>query len=196
MSICDAWQVRRVSRRRRRYRPCVQDWRRHPGHGKYAHPERERRFLLAEQPLTDGPVWRIEDRYLTGTNLRLRRVTLDEESVYKLTQKVRVAVDDPYEVAITNMYLTADEYRQLLILPAAVLVKDRQVVDVDGVRFAVDAFRGKLKGLCLAETEADRRDAPLPRPTWLATEVTEDDRYSGGRLAHANDEEAARLVAT
>ena len=49
-----------------------------PGHrGKYALVERERRFLLAAPPsgvrLTDER--QITDRYLTGTRLRLRRVT-------------------------------------------------------------------------------------------------------------------------
>ena len=148
---------------------------------------------MAGSPPLDGSAWLIEDRYITGTYLRLRRVTALGESVYKLTQKVRPSPGDPFEVALTNMYLTPDEYERLLALPASVLTKTRHVAEVDGVRFAVDQFHGVLQGLALAEVEVERRDLPLVRPNWLGREVTDDDRYSGGRLAHASDEEAAAL---
>lgn len=51
-----------------------------PGHrDKYALVERERRFLLAGPPARDSAAGAgrasITDRYLTGTRLRLRRVT-------------------------------------------------------------------------------------------------------------------------
>ena len=145
-------------------------------------------------PSTDGPTRLIEDRYITGTHLRLRRVTVVDELVYKLTQKVRPSPEDPFEVAITNMYLTPDEYELLLALPASALTKTRHIVPVAGVCFAVDQFHGHLRGLSLAEIEVERRDAPLPRPAWLGREVTGEDRYSGGWLARATGDEAAALL--
>jgi CYTH domain-containing protein len=167
----------------------VEEWRRTPGLGKYARPERERRFVVTGAASADGPVLRIEDRYLIGMQLRLRRIAGDGDAVFKLTQKVRANHDDPFEVATTNIYLSQSEYEQLLVLPALVLIKSRQVVDVEGTRFAIDDFEGPLLGLRLAEVEVPDRDALLPQPPWLGREVTDDDRYSGGRLATAADRE-------
>jgi len=74
------------------------DWRRSPGQGKYARREIELRFVV------DGPTpplvatRLICDRYITGTQLRLRKVTVD--------------------VAITNIYLEQSEHELLARLPA------------------------------------------------------------------------------
>ena len=80
-------------------------WRRAPGAGKYARREIERRFLVRELPPELMDSRHICDRYITGTRLRLRRITIGDEYVWKLTQKVRRQPDDPYDVAITNVYL-------------------------------------------------------------------------------------------
>src|SRR4051794_20516303 len=124
-----------------------------PGTGKYARTEVERRWLISAIP--DGAVEerRIEDRYLAGTTLRLRRVEDESTVVYKLGQKVRPLPDDPHVVHITNLYLTAFEYQLLVALPAAVLVKTRRLLHCSDAVFAVDEFGGALSGLLLAETE-------------------------------------------
>jgi hypothetical protein len=118
--------------------------------------ERERRFLLAAPPsgvrLTEER--QITDRYLTGTRLRLRRVTrvgselADEsepkvvrcdpdplssggrptdpaEPELKLTQKVPATRPGPVSGLITNFYLSRAEYDLLATLPAAELTKTR-----------------------------------------------------------------------
>ncbi len=64
-----------------------------PGGQKYALVERERRFLVAELPASEPVATRrIEDVYVTGTRIRLRRSegTVDghHEVVRKLTQKI------------------------------------------------------------------------------------------------------------
>lgn len=115
--------------------------------------------------------------------MRLRHLTAEGETVWKLAQKVRPDPADPAVVSITNIYLTRGEYELLATLPAATLSKTRHIVPVDGVRFAVDVFGGGNAGLVLAEVEVDDLSAPLPRPAWLGDEVTHDDKYSGGYLA-------------
>jgi CYTH domain-containing protein len=142
----------------------VHDWRRTPGAGRYAYPERERRFLVRGTFPTDASPALIEDRYIDGTSLRLRRVTADGDTVWKLTQKIRSDPSDPASVSITNVYLTADEYDILAALPAAELHKQRHVCPVDGTRFVVDVFRGELAGLQLAEVEVADLTAPLAMP--------------------------------
>src|SRR5262245_26286823 len=90
--------------------------------GKYARPELERRFLLAE--MLPGKIERtaeITDRYLNGTRLRLRRMTVrtakhDARVFYKLTQKVPLPQGGPG--LITTVYLSEDEHERLAAVPA------------------------------------------------------------------------------
>lgn len=123
----------------------------------------------------------IEDRYVPGTALRLRRVTAPDGSVvHKLGKKYPGA--GLSSRPMTNIYLDAAEYAALAALPAALLVKRRH--DVGG-GFAIDVFEGALAGLILAEISADD-DAELAAivvPSWCSVEVTDDLAYAGGTLA-------------
>ncbi|MBC7677478.1 MAG: hypothetical protein H7233_00570, partial [Pseudorhodobacter sp.] len=129
------------------------DWRRGPGAGSYARPERERRFLVIADPPSRVGERQVEDCYLTGTTLRLRHVRVGGESVYKLTQKVRINADDPAAVSLTNTYLSAEEHALLSGLPGRLVVKTRSVCQVGNHAFVVDEFHGHLDGLRLAEVE-------------------------------------------
>src|SRR5262245_64938384 len=105
---------------------------------KYARPERERRFLLAGLP-SGSPVAtvRIEDRYIEGTRLRLRKMTsIDRNGAmtgeqYKLAQKLPAPDGSPG--LITNVYLSAAEHGRLAALPAGVLRKTRHSYPPFGV---------------------------------------------------------------
>lgn len=155
------------------------------GRGRYARSESERRWLVAAVPPGAGRPRRISDRYLIGTTLRLRRVEDADAAAYKLGQKVRPEAGNPSLVWITNLYLTAQEYQRLAVLPAAVLDKTRWLVPFGAATFAVDEFGGPLRGLLLAELELPETGQPADLPPWLGREVTLDDRYSGGALAAA-----------
>jgi CYTH domain-containing protein len=151
---------------------------------KYSIIERERRFLVDREltPALDSATARlVEDRYLPGTGLRLRRVTAPDGSVvHKLGKKYPGA--GLSSRPMTNIYLDAAEYDALAALPAAVLVKRRH--DIGG-GFAIDVFERALAGLILAEISADD-DAALTAivvPPWCIVEVTEDVAYAGGTLA-------------
>ena len=70
----------------------------------------------------------ITDHYVTGTRLRLRRVTGGgrSEPEYNLTQKVPAPVQGPVRGPITNLYLSRAEYDLLrAALPAAEPSKTR-----------------------------------------------------------------------
>jgi hypothetical protein len=123
----------------------------------------------------------IEDRYLPGTGLRLRKVTAPDGSiVYKFGKKYRGA--GLSSRPMTNIYLDAAEHAVLAAMPAALLVKRRY--DVGG-RFAIDVFEGALSGLVLAEVSADDDAAlaAITAPSWCVAEVTDDPAYAGGTLA-------------
>lgn len=169
-------------------------WEREPGRGRYAHPERERRFLV-EGDVPAGQAARlVEDRYLDGTRLRLRHVSGEGRSVYKLTQKVRPDESDPSEVLVTNLYLSQEEHARLAVLPGALVVKTRRVVTHAGRDFAVDAFSGPLRGLRLAEVELQDLGDAVALPAWVGREVTHDDRFSGGRLALLGAQDLVALI--
>ena len=67
----------------------------HKKRWKYANPEIERRFLLPHRPrnlsLSDSKV--IEDKYIEGTRLRLRKTLRNEKHEYKLTKKLPIETD-------------------------------------------------------------------------------------------------------
>lgn len=168
--------------------------RRRPGHGRYAHPEREQRWLLTEVPQGAAPWAEITDRYLDGTNLRIRRVEGADGIVHKLTQKVRPVPDDPSRVMLTTMYVPDHEVTALLALPGRELRKTRRRIDLDGRNLAVDVLHERFDGLILAETELGIREERIPMPAFACCDVTDDDRFAGGSLATMGHEELADLL--
>jgi CYTH domain-containing protein len=164
--------------------------------GKYARVERERRFLLAEPPAPSAVAATrvITDRYLTGTRLRLRRVESPGGArELKLTQKVPLGRPGAVQGLITNTYLSAAEYDLLASLPAAVLSKTRLSVPPLGV----DVFAGPLRGLVLAEAEfaTDEEARAFVPPPVCVSEVTDDARFTGGRLVATSPEALGDLLA-
>jgi hypothetical protein len=168
---------------------------RHPGQGRYAREERERRWVLRGLPDGLGDAVRVTDHYLPGTGLRLRRMESGTEVVRKLAQKVRPTPASPAVVKLTNMYLSEEEYVLLAGLGGAPLHKTRRRGPPPDRSMAIDEFHGPLVGLVMAELEVEPGAAPGHPPHLALAEVTDDDRFSGGALAGLNAEAAAALVA-
>jgi CYTH domain-containing protein len=153
----------------------------------YAKFERERRWLVdpGKRPSLDGAqVIRIEDRYIIGTRMRLRRMDDDTgRTAYKLSRKYEAV--DPKARMIVTAYLTGGEYAVFAALPAAVLVKQRYKLARDGLVFNLDLFEGALAGLELTEIEMPDEDSllALGAPDWAGAEVTDDPAFQGGNLA-------------
>jgi CYTH domain-containing protein len=168
---------------------------RFPGEGRYAKLERERRWRLDAIPVGVTDEREIIDDYLAGTRLRLRKVLSDGASVFKLCQKVRVVHGDPERVKITNIYISLEEYDRMLSLPSLRIVKTRRNFVHANVVYAIDQFDGRHAGLVLAELEVREPDSISATPEFAKSEVTHDDRYSGGWLAFASDNELRELIA-
>jgi CYTH domain-containing protein len=164
--------------------------------GKYARVERERRFLLAglpkDQPAT--AIRKITDRYLIGTALRLRHMADQRDGHhYKFTQKLPTDRPGPVQGLITNIYLSKAEYDLLAQLPGKVLIKTRYSVPPLGI----DVFAPPLHGLVLAEAEFDTDKAMLAfqPPSYVSAEVTDDARFTGGRLVNTTREQLTSWLA-
>ena len=137
---------------------------------------------------------RIADRYIDGSNMRLRRQSDDEnEPVFKLTQKLPTDATGARQGLITTMYLTEDEFQLLANLPAKILRKTRYSVPP----FGIDVFEDALTGLVLAEAEFNSAEdaSALSLPSFIVREVTEDPRFTGGELVRASRQELDKLLA-
>ena len=152
---------------------------------KYACVERERRWLCAAAPM-DRVVCSetITDLYVTGTQLRLREATpLDGgATMRRLGRKADV---DSHTRLLTSIYLSPEEFALLSTLPGRTLRKTRHHIGlVNGVEMSVDVFDGDLSGLIMAEAEFDDAAsmAAYPSPDFTVRELTDDPRYTGGRL--------------
>lgn len=153
---------------------------------KYAHIERERRWVMdsARLPALSAAHVLIEDRYISGTRMRLRRMidSASGRAALKLTKKYDAA--DPLARPIVTAYLDEAEFALLAGLPGVMIVKRRFDLVAGGITYSIDRFEGALAGLTLAEIEwpddAGLRD--LPAPPGAIREVSDDPRYQGGSL--------------
>jgi CYTH domain-containing protein len=155
---------------------------------KYSILELERRFLVdpAVLPsLDEDRVYVIEDLYVTGSRLRLRKVAGADgkETVYKFCKKY--PSDDPLSGPIVNIYLSPAEYELLSVLPGERMRKRRCQLADDTAPFVVDIFEGTLAGLIIAELEARDPDElrAVQTPSWAVREITGDVFFAGNNLA-------------
>jgi len=152
---------------------------------KYAWIERERRWLCRGVPHERVvSTETFEDLYVTGTQLRLRHATPSDGGppMLRLGRKADVS---PSVRLLTSIYLSAEEFRLLSDLPGARLRKVRHALGkVSGADLFVDVFEGALAGLVMAEAEFETVEAmtAFAMPDFAFKEVTEDVRYTGGRL--------------
>lgn len=152
---------------------------------KYAWVERERRWLCAGVP--SDRILRSEtyrDLYVEGTRLRLREAVPADGGppMLRLGRKADVS---PSVRLLTSIYLSPEEFRLLSTLPGRILQKTRHSLGkVDGADLFVDVFEGPLSGLIMAEAEFGSVEEMerYPMPDFALREVTEDVRYTGGRL--------------
>jgi CYTH domain-containing protein len=169
--------------------------------GKYARFELERRFLVDHLPerKAQDQGWRITDRYINKTRLRLRRMEplAGGEAVLKLGQKEVPSPPDFSRMTITNIYLSPDEYEVFAVLPARELRKTRYSLEDAGCTYGVDVFDGPLAGLILAEVGFEtigRMNEQWHLPPWVLREVSDDLRFTGGVLAGLAQDEATTLI--
>lgn len=161
---------------------------------KYAVLENERRFLVDKDELLaleNLPYWRIIDRYVVGTRLRLRSIAHSVTGNVEFKFCKKYPSMDPVSGAIVNMYLSPEEYETLVALPAWVITKRRYQIASDGQVFGLNVFEDNLTGLVLCEAEAQSRAAILAMtfPPWAGREVTDDLFFTGGHLCTLSAEQ-------
>lgn len=159
--------------------------------GKYSRLERERRWLISTPPAgfdLNQPHTLIEDRYLSGTNLRVRQMadSATGNNVFKLSKKVPENPLDLSRIIITTIYLSAGEHGLLQTHPANLLIKRRYRLELPGGQLcSLDRFESPVAGLQTAEVEfaSDDEMNAFVAPDWFGTEVTQNPRYTGAAIA-------------
>jgi hypothetical protein len=169
-----------------------------------ARVRRERRYLLPSLPrtLAQGSAALVEERYLAGTGLCLRRTMTPVDAtgglgpLLTLGQRVRTGSDRSELITLTDG-LSVEEYAALARLPADLLVWRRYEVRLSGRRCSADVFAGELDGLVLAGAafSSPAEAAAFPQPVYAVAEVTGDERFSGEALTRTSGRSLAGLVA-
>lgn len=154
---------------------------------KYAIDEIERRWLVAAEdaaPYLQDAVFRIVDKYIDGSRLRLRMIEdTDGERVYKFCKKYGRHYGSHEEPAepITNLYLDSNEYTTLNVLPGTVVAKERFKLKSG----AIDRYRLRDETVYIFEIEFPDTSAAhnYSPPAFVGEEVTGREAYSGFTLA-------------
>ena len=150
---------------------------------KYSLFEIERRWLVNRDTigsLDPSTARRIEDLYIAGSRLRLRKMTsADGNFIYKLGKKYG-ATDSSGE-PVTNLYLTAAEHAIFDSLPGERASKFRYLIN-DG---ALDVYECPRAGFTVFEREFNNELAAIKYlpPSFVAEEITQRPEYSGAALA-------------
>jgi CYTH domain-containing protein len=149
---------------------------------KYAIAEVERRWLVeleAVGPLEAVAFREIEDLYLPGTGLRLRKIQeAPGKTAFKFCKKYgKVStLSEP----ITNLYLSEAEY-SLLAQLAGHVVRKRRYAIAGG---ALDLYCGRgTLAVFEAEFKSEAEAAAYIPPSFVREEVTSNASYSGAALA-------------
>lgn len=145
--------------------------------------EIERKFLVS------GDAWRqgaersaaMRQGYLGGAEGRasIRVRVSGTQAWLNIKAAVLGSQRAEYEYAIP-----LDEANQMLdTLCIGLIDKIRHYVRHEGHLWEVDEFLGDNAGLVVAEIELDHADEAFARPSWLGTEVTDEQRYYNHALA-------------
>ena len=162
---------------------------------KYTRVEFERRFLVSPDSDWQGHIQPysklLQDRYISGTRLRLREM-IDLDSGRKLIKPTKKeASETPYFRRISRILLASDEFKVFAELDAFEIKKTRYYCTSFGSVFSIDVFTGELEGLILAEAEAESLDELMliEPPPFVRCEVTENAFFDGGNLCRVSCEE-------
>jgi CYTH domain-containing protein len=156
-----------------------------PATPRYSKPEIERRWLVSQFPTLNEASTRkryIEDRYILGTRLRLRKVTEPQQPpIYKLGKKYEPEADGVHQVV--TIYLSEDEYNIFARLPAKIANKQR--LSMHGG--ALDIYEFPEIGFHVFEMEFATPDeaAAYAPPAFASSEITNQPEYSGFALARS-----------
>jgi CYTH domain-containing protein len=150
---------------------------------KYSAAEIERRWLvhLAQLgSLAALPRREIEDLYIAGTYMRLRKVRAEFEAViFKLGKKY--GKGNGLSEQVVSVYLTEEEFIVMAAMPGTAVKKSRYTM----AGGALDVYQYPNPGFAVFEVEFQSEAAAInyTPPNFTAQEITHNAKYSGFALS-------------
>lgn len=150
---------------------------------KYSIAEIERRWLVEPAALgafEGKPYFEIEDLYIAGTQMRLRKIERAGSPVmFKLCKKYGKA--NALSEAITNLYLSETEYRLLVKQLSGNTLRKRRYPVAGG---ALDIYLdNRLVAMFEIEFQSESEARSYEPPPFVRQEVTDNESYTGAALA-------------
>ena len=110
------------------------------------------------------------------------RVRIKDNNTGTLTIKSRPSALRRLELEYPIPIVQAEALIQLR--QGIVIEKVRHIVPCGALGWEIDVFSGENLGLVIAEIELPNEHHPIELPPWIGTEVTGQDHYYNGALAH------------
>lgn len=156
--------------------------------------EREKKFLIKEIPENLVDETKIVQGYFGTLPLRVRMdmdINWNVESDITIEHVKKALVGYKYPAGGTENREESESpidpkiaLRLIEECGTRVIRKTRKDTYIDGNRWEIDFFHGKLQGLITAEYEFTDNTAEMPPiPTFIGKEITTDQRYSNHTLS-------------
>ena len=150
---------------------------------KYSTAEIERRWLadLSQIGSLAALLGRqIEDLYIAGTHMRLRKVSAEGEAfIFKLGKKY--GKGNSFSEQVVSVYLSEAEFNVMATMPGALVKKSRYTISGG----ALDVYQNPHSGFAVFEVEFQSENDAMnyTPPSFTSQEVTHNAKYSGFALS-------------
>ncbi|OUW60294.1 MAG: adenylate cyclase [bacterium TMED198] len=139
--------------------------------------EIEKKFLVVSESYKEiaNEKYKIKQGYISETKKAVTRVRISNKAAYitiKENKKEISKLEFEYSIPIKEgQYLIEN------LCNDEIITKTRYIVEFEGFLWEVDEFKGKNKGLVIAEIELEGETQKFSKPKWIGDEVTNDERY-------------------
>ena len=143
--------------------------------------EIERKFLIKELPLVFEETIHIKQYYLSNNKNMVQRLRIFNKENAIMSFKEKTSKISKYEFEY-NIPLE-DANKMISIADVPFINKKRHIIHIDSLKWEIDEFLDKNKGLIIAEVELETEDQSIKIPNWIDKEVTNDKKYYNYNLA-------------
>ena len=137
--------------------------------------EIERKFLIKELPSDFEGTIHIKQYYLSNNKNMVQRLRIFNKETAIISFKEKTSKISKYEFEY-NIPLE-DAYKMISIANVPFIDKKRHIIHIDSLKWEIDEFLGKNKGLIIAEVELNTENQLINIPSWIDKEVTNDKKY-------------------
>ena len=143
--------------------------------------EIERKFLIEELPLKFEETIHIRQYYLSNSQNMVQRLRIFNQEKAIMSFKEKTSKISKYEFEYTIPLKDANKMISIADVPF--IDKKRHIIHIDSLKWEIDEFLDKNKGLIIAEVELKTENQPINIPNWIGKEVTDDRKYYNYNLA-------------